>query len=290
MTTYLPRLAWTKHGPAKPMKAMKAGPLKGFALHWPGSTEKTIDASRESAIAGRLEGYREFHVDTRGWSDIAYQYAIDQAGRVWECRGLTWISAANGNQAVNTSHGAVLLVLGAKEAPSAAMIQAVRDFRTRIWLRKFPKATAVVGHGNLFKTDCPGPPVAELIKKGVFLGQPKPPEPPHPPKPPTPPVTRRPLVTDYVYGEGSKDSLAATLVAVNHTNVLPLFNVAQVRLAAAQNNRVVVLGGPAVTTLGLAAQAPAGATTNVGNYVVANGVNADETIARGLAAAKALAG
>lgn len=291
MTTFLPRSAWTKHGPAKPMKKMAVGPVKGFALHWPGTTEKTISATAQSSIAGRLEGYREYHVDGHGWSDIAYQYAIDQAGRVWECRGLTWMSAANGNQAVNTSHGAVLLMLGNKEAPSAAMIQAVRDFRAKVWLKRFPKATAVIGHGNLFKTECPGPVVADLIKKKVFVTPPPPPKHgplPPTPKPPAPRAARKPLMTDYVYGEGPRDSMTAVLVSILHPNVLPLFNAGQAQEAAAQSNRVLLLGGPAVKTFKLEDKCPVGSTTIVGNYTVANGTNADETVTRGLAAAKAL--
>ena len=39
------------------------------------------------ATAPLDRGWQTFHMKTRGWSDIAYNIAVDLAGEVWELRG-----------------------------------------------------------------------------------------------------------------------------------------------------------------------------------------------------------
>ena len=90
------------------------------------------------------------------------------AGRVWDCRGVAYRPAANGDRAVNGSHGAVTLLLGPDEQPTAAMVEAVRWLRTAVWLARYPRATEVVGHRDLHSTDCPGPRVYALVRDGTF--------------------------------------------------------------------------------------------------------------------------
>lgn len=176
MVEVLPRSAWTTH--ARPAsRLVHISSPRGFAVHWPGTTLDRIDASSKSAIAHRIEGYRQYHVDGHGWTDIAYGAVVDQAGRIWDARGLDYRSAANGDQAVNRTHGAVLLLVGKSEAPSSAMIDAVRWLRTHLWLPGFPHASAVVGHRDLWSTDCPGPHVYPLVTSGAFTEAPSVPAP-----------------------------------------------------------------------------------------------------------------
>lgn len=168
-TTYLSRAAWTDEGPARAMEALDPDRVVGFAIHWPGSTA-SIGNPSASSVANRLEGYRRFHVDDRGWSDIAYQVAIDAAGRVWDCRGIKWRSAGNGSDSGNDTYGAVLLMLGPGDVPSDAMVQAIRDWRTDRWLVRYPRATKVVGHHDIRPepTACPGDPAEQLVTSGAI--------------------------------------------------------------------------------------------------------------------------
>lgn len=82
--------------------------------------------------------------------------------------GTAYKSAGNGDQAVNSSHGAVLLLLGDNESPSDAMVGAVCWWRTTMWLPLFPHATAVVGHRDLHATNCPGTAAYRLVTAGTF--------------------------------------------------------------------------------------------------------------------------
>lgn len=180
MITYLPRSAWTRSGPAKAMTPMHQADARGFAVHWPGSKYPIGAPSRES-VARRLEGYRRYHVATKGWADIAYQACVDASGRVWDCRGVTWRSAANGSIIDNAQYGALLFLLGPGDEPTDAMVTAVRDWRRTMWLARYPRAVRVVGHADIRDTPtaCPGPAAQALVDGGQFLvGRPDSPTPP----------------------------------------------------------------------------------------------------------------
>lgn len=178
MTEFLPRSAWTSDPKPPGATLLVAGQVEGFAVHWPGDPG-SISADRASVVR-RLQGELKYHTDPapagRGWSDIAYQVAIDQAGRVWELRGVDRRSAANGDTEVNQRFGAATCLVGADDVPTPALLQAVRDFRTKVWLPKFPHATKVVCHSDIRpggtaaqpSTDCPGGRLRAQVRAGTF--------------------------------------------------------------------------------------------------------------------------
>lgn len=177
MVTYLPRSAWGAR-PSRGAVALVSSAVEGEALHWPGMA-KPINATGDAGmrrVASALRGWQNYHMDGRGWSDIAYQVAIDQAGRAWTLRGLNIRSGANGDADVNRRFGAFLLVLAPGEQPSAAMIATTKaviaDF-----CKRFPGARVKpYGHQDVRPrnsagektTDCPGPAAEALINAGAF--------------------------------------------------------------------------------------------------------------------------
>lgn len=183
MVDYLPRSEWAARA-SRGATALLASQVDGDVLHWPGMT-KPIDATGDIGkrrIASALRGWQNYHMDVRGWSDIAYQIAVDQAGRAWTLRGLNIRSGANGNADVNLRYGAVLLVLAPGEKPSTAMVATTKavlaDFKKR-----FAGARAKpYGHRDVRPagTDCPGPLAYAAIQAGTFTPGPTPPPPPPP--------------------------------------------------------------------------------------------------------------
>lgn len=155
----------------------------GVALHWPGTTQ-VIGDSYEGSVR-RLEGYRVYHTTPineggRGYTDIAYQVAVDQGGRVWDLRGFEHRSAANGNTTVNMHYGAILVMVGPGEQLTQACKNALRDVYHDRWLIRYPKATVIVEHGDIRPepTDCPGLAVSRFIDSGYMKTDPNPPQPP----------------------------------------------------------------------------------------------------------------
>lgn len=157
--------------PAKP----GPGPLFGatvesIALHWPAITVPIHGAEH---IKGALRAWQSFHMDDKGWSDIAYQEAYDQDGNTYILRGLDMQSGANGDEDGNEENGALLLILAPGEQPTPAMLAAVRDGVAR-HRALFRNSRGVKGHSDVRPepTLCPGPIVLALIRAGAF--EPKP--------------------------------------------------------------------------------------------------------------------
>lgn len=172
MTVYLPRSAWNARASRGPSRLNAAG-LLGIALHYPGMGNRHLLAQAD--VAHALRGWQDYHMDDRGWSDIAYQAAVDQAGRVWTLRGLTTRSGANGDAYVNAQYGALLLVVGDNETPTAAMIASVREV-IRDFRRSYPKAVQIKPHSKVrpTPTSCPGNAVRSLIVLDRFEPGPTP--------------------------------------------------------------------------------------------------------------------
>ena len=168
MVEYLPRSAWNARPPNGGPGNLTVSRVEGAVIHWPG-TGSTKVIHTKAAVASALRGWQDYHMDTRGWSDIAYQVAVDQAGRAWTLRGLRTQSGANGDADVNERYGAVLLILVTGEQPSAAMKATTRaviaDFR-----KLYPHGTAIRPHSAVRPepTDCPGDPARAAIARGDF--------------------------------------------------------------------------------------------------------------------------
>ena len=168
MVNYLPRSAWNARPPKDGPGNLTVSRVEGAVIHWPG-TGSTKVIHTQAAVASALRGWQDYHMDTRGWSDIAYQVAVDQAGRAWTLRGLRTQSGANGDTDVNERYGAILLILVTGEQPSAAMKATTRaviaDFR-----RIYPRGTAIRPHSAVRPepTDCPGDPARAAIARGEF--------------------------------------------------------------------------------------------------------------------------
>jgi hypothetical protein len=169
VTEFLSRSAWTRSGPVKVPTPFDALSLKGVAVHYTGSTSPLGSTATLSQSAARLQAERKDHVDSRKWNDIAYNYAIDQSGRVFELRGVNARSAANGDEIRNKHYGAVTFLIGVGDTPTPAALQAFKDWHTQVWLKKWPFAKGVVGHRDLYNTQCPGDALYHLLN---FLSQP----------------------------------------------------------------------------------------------------------------------
>lgn len=171
MVTYLPRSAWGARE-SRGANSLVPSEVRNTAFHWPGMS-KAINADGDIGkrrIASALRSWQTFHMDVKKWSDIAYQIAIDQAGRAWTLRGINVRSGANGDGTVNRQYGAILLILGPGEKPSAAMVATARavvaDYRKRF--PKMPVKPTTHSAVRPSGTDCPGSVARAMINSGQF--------------------------------------------------------------------------------------------------------------------------
>lgn len=177
MATILKRSEWTSTPNRRAGRTLLPSEVTAIALHYPGTGNIRHEGESKDYTAKRLRVWRDLHIRApRSWADIGYNYAVDQAGRIWYLTGLNRGAHAGTAEANRESVG-VLLIVGDKEQPTQAMIDAVRSLRAEI-LKELPKATEVRPHSSYTATGCPGDPVRKLIADGVFTGksaaQPKP--------------------------------------------------------------------------------------------------------------------
>lgn len=164
--TYYTREQWAAREANSGPGLLDVEQVEGVALHWPAMTRPLKFVEEVKAA---LRGWQNLHIDTRKWSDIAYQEGFDQLGNVYELRGLRTQSGANGDDDVNERFGAFLLILAPGEKPSEAMVKSVKA-RIAKHRELFPNSELVVGHGEIREggTECPGAIVQQGIEDGLF--------------------------------------------------------------------------------------------------------------------------
>lgn len=177
MTVILPRTAWTSTAPGFPRFAgrrIRPADVRFCALHYPGAGNVRYGGRSKAATAALIRGWRNYHVNGRGWADIGYPLAADQDGRLWMAAGITHAaahSASPGYTMANNQGMAILGILGNNERPTDAMVRAMNDGIA--WLRRtYPNMKQVLGHQQVrgASTACPGQPLMKLIRAGQFTG------------------------------------------------------------------------------------------------------------------------
>lgn len=135
-----------------------------------GSRSKNVQIAVEKAV---LQSWQKYHIDSRGWLDIAYAYAIGQSGTVYRLRGENRLGATKGdydNDGVveNREGRAVVFILGGDQEPTAAALSAFR----RMWVAQ---PMLVIGHRDVYlegtggtPTACPGSFLTNWISDGGY--------------------------------------------------------------------------------------------------------------------------
>lgn len=171
-----PRSAWAARPPSSQIPL--ASSIRFAVVH------HTVSSNNYSAaeVPGILRSIQAYHMDGRGWSDIGYNFLVDRYGGIWEGRGRALEGAAIGAHAAGFNTGSVgVSNIGNYDlvAPSEAQLNATAEIIS--WrlaaYRVNPNAAvsvtagegssrypagqtvsipAVVGHGDVGATSCPG--------------------------------------------------------------------------------------------------------------------------------------
>ena len=158
--TFITRAAWGARRPNSTGNAIGAHPL-GVAVHY---SEGNLGSSPDSLCDDKVRGIQNYHMDAKGWADIAYSFLVCPHGNIFEGRGTGKGSAANGTTAANRDYYAVCALGGPKDTPSVLMLAGIGD---AIGLcRKAGAALKVIGHRDLFPTACPGSALYAFVKAG----------------------------------------------------------------------------------------------------------------------------
>jgi hypothetical protein len=128
--------------------------LKLGVVHHTAGTNNYTSAQ----VPGILRGIQAFHMDSRGWSDAGYNFAVDKFGAIWEMRADSIAKNTVGAHAIGFNTGSVgVAILGdyiANQAPAVAVEGAAKLIGWKLALSGVnPQGTAsfTAGSGsNLF--------------------------------------------------------------------------------------------------------------------------------------------
>jgi hypothetical protein len=160
------RAEWQAEPPARPLTPYAVGAVRGTTIHWEGTPTPAIPTP------ALLRSIQTFHVEQRGWRDIAYNLAVDQAGAVWECRGLDYRNGAHPDgTGANDSTVAVVALIGEGQTASPAMLAGL-SAACAIVAAHHPGASQVWPHRYWTATACPGEQLTAAIEAGTISAHP----------------------------------------------------------------------------------------------------------------------
>ncbi|WP_087485568.1 peptidoglycan-binding protein [Brachybacterium massiliense] len=160
----LPRSAWSSTSARG--TGITWSRVRGIVCHYP-AMGKAVGVLTQAQEAARLRGWRSYHVNSLGWLDIGYSYAIGQSGRIYSLRGDRVGGHTYGH---NSTTLGVLFIVGDNEPLTAAAKAAFRALRAT--LRKRGASSGVWGHREMSgnSTRCPGPFIMGSIRDGSLTG------------------------------------------------------------------------------------------------------------------------
>jgi hypothetical protein len=168
------RDAWGARAPRN-RTSLHRSEQRGTGVHYSGSAaESTADHGLCDNVVRSIQ---RFHMDSRGWSDIAYSYLVCIHGAVFEGRGRGVRTAANGTNAGNDGYHAVCF-LGGDVAGRADVTPAgknsIRD--AVLHCNAWAGVDQVRPHSWFKPTGCPGDELRVWIASGMPVDQPPPPQ------------------------------------------------------------------------------------------------------------------
>lgn len=129
----------------------------GWFFHWLG-----VGYPREMSDVQILQSVQRFHKYTRGWSDIAYSWAVGRDARAYECRGE---GVAGGHTyGFNKTSYAIVFLIGQGEEPTPEMYRTAWALVAQIEA----ETDRVRGHRDVGSTFCPGNEIYDEIINQTF--------------------------------------------------------------------------------------------------------------------------
>lgn len=148
---------------------MPPADARGVAVHYTGMNSD--EQADHANCAGRVRGVQRYHMEEKGWLDVAYSQLVCKHGFVFVGRGYGIRTAANGTKRANDHYFAVCFLGDDTEgradltrAARGALGELIRDYQ-----RRYPKALRVRPHSAFVATDCPGRELGAYIDRRGWM-------------------------------------------------------------------------------------------------------------------------
>ncbi|XP_045185303.2 peptidoglycan-recognition protein SC2-like [Mercenaria mercenaria] len=114
----------------------------------------------------KVKSYQNYHMDTKGWWDIGYNFVVGEDGNIYEGRGWNVRGAHAGSSAINrNSIGICVIGDFSNTVPNTAAQNAVKSLLNCAKNNgKLASSYTLCGHRDVRSTQCPGQSFYNLIK------------------------------------------------------------------------------------------------------------------------------
>jgi N-acetylmuramoyl-L-alanine amidase len=163
------RLVTRQQWGARPPRSVVALPRSAIdttVFHYSGADAD--EQADHANCAGRVRGIQRFHMDTRGWLDIAYSFLVCVHGYVFAARGYGVRTAATGRA---NGHSLAVCFLGNDSASRADVTPAARQAHVEIARainERYARVMRYAGHRDFMATACPGDELYRYIRSPEF--------------------------------------------------------------------------------------------------------------------------
>jgi hypothetical protein len=155
----IPRASWGAMPAHTANMDRNEGGYKRITVHHSAELNPpALDGSvAESAAAVRKIQKAHMEGKETGYGDIGYHFVIDPFGRVFQGRDLAWRGAhAHGNNNIQNIGICLLGNFEEDERPTKSALEALRRMLDQLRKTYDIPRSAIVGHLDLWKTECPG--------------------------------------------------------------------------------------------------------------------------------------
>ena len=148
---------WWRAREPKAVRKLPQGPAPEVIFHWPG-----VDYGIRKALQEVLRSIQDYHLDSKEWYDIAYNFAVDRNGTIVALRGFG-VEGGHTKDHNDRSLG-ILLLLNLDEEVSTPMTDAVAQLLRHAESEgHISRKTTILGHNELANKPCPGPSGQALV-------------------------------------------------------------------------------------------------------------------------------
>lgn len=159
---FVSRSSWGARSPNGSGNALD-GKGKGAAIHWEGPE---MGSRPHNECDNLMRSIQNYHMDTQGWSDIAYNLAVCEHGYIFEGRGKGKGSGANGTSDANHNYPSICALVGENDPQPAALDNGIAD--AVAMLRSWGVGSALKGHRDFVSTACPGNSIYNKMRDGRY--------------------------------------------------------------------------------------------------------------------------
>lgn len=153
MRNLVTRAAWDARAP-RSVNLLEPEDARYLAVHY--TAANADEQALHGNCAARVRGIQAYHMDVRGWADIAYSWVFCKHGYIYRGRGIGVRTAATG---VANGYTYAACFLGDDTAgrddvtkEGRAALKEIHAFVTR----NCPNLRGVRGHRDFMATSCPG--------------------------------------------------------------------------------------------------------------------------------------